>query len=97
MSRLSQNDLMLSILALDAYTRGERDKQALQHDESDLVIGNAIIDQQSHLNLPDDRDVPFSDTTVRPAAIEAGFGATSYSWNGQTVIAYRGTDFDFST
>ena len=97
MADLDHTDLMLSILALDAYTRGPDSRNAINWGNTNRAVGTAAIQEEAHEDLPDDRDVPLSDTSIKDAAIDAGFGATSYSWNGKTVIAYRGTDFDFST
>jgi len=70
-------DVFLSILALDAYNRGLGAGIAgLPAVSGSTKIGTATIQIQSS----------------SAAAAAAGFHAVSYSWNGQTVISYRGTD-----
>jgi ribosome modulation factor len=70
---------MLSILAMDAYNRGYDPGIAGLSDDVRTKIGNATIEARSS-------SLPGSDE------VSAGFYALSYTWNGQTVISYRGTD-----
>ena len=71
-------DLFLSILAMDSYNRGyDAGINGLSQD-SGTRIGNAFVS----LNADD----------VGGVARSAGFYALSYEWNGQTVISYRGTN-----
>ena len=81
-------DLMLAILSMDSYNRGygagladgihvdANGNDIDGLDEAGAQIGNATV-----LNIPLPR-----------GAVAAGFHAVAYSWNGQTVISYRGTD-----
>ena len=55
-------DLMLAVLAMDAY----------QTRTTDYKIGNAKVLQGSPSNSPN------------------GFAAVAYSYNGETIISYRG-------
>jgi hypothetical protein len=79
-------DLFLAILSMDAYNRGygagisdggENDPDGLGGIESH--IGGATIVNQSNVAANSD-------------AVNAGFYAIAYDWNGETVISYRGTD-----
>jgi hypothetical protein len=70
-------DLFLAILSMDAYNRGYN--AALGNPQTGLSgnqLGNATL-----LNI------------TLPVGFEsASFFAQAYTWNGQTVISYRGTD-----
>jgi hypothetical protein len=72
------NDLMLAILAMDSYNRGYGAGIDLgaNSDTAGTRIGTATVTK----NKGDE------------AAQSAGFYAIAYDWNGQKVIAYRGTD-----
>ena len=73
------NELFFSILSMDAYNRGYSPGiEGLGGENSQ--IGTAIIGKSSSQLLDSGADV------------SAGFYALSYTWNGQTVISYRGTD-----
>lgn len=78
------DSVMRAILAMDSYNRGFR--PGLDFREVSTVtgamtdLGNARI---THL----DTNV-FSEAALR----QSGFSATAYSWNGETIISYRGTD-----
>ena len=71
-------DLFLSILAMDSYNRGYGQRISVRLPDTGM-IGNAVIGQISDIrsNFP---------------AKNAGFFASAYSWNGETIISYRGTD-----
>ena len=76
--------LFLAILAMDAYNRGYNagivsNSQNLLGGVGGTQIGNAIIGSNSNILGPN-------------VDIAASFFAQSYSWNGKTVISYRGTD-----
>ncbi|ULJ76829.1 hypothetical protein MF410_00100 (plasmid) [Rhizobium sp. C104] len=81
----TDKNVMLALLALDAYSRGDN-PQVTDKDGNELSnrIGNAQVDKLS------------SDVLDGTASI-SGFSATSYKWTvggtTETVIAYRGTDF----
>lgn len=76
-------DVFLSLLALDSYNRGygqnvklDASDSSTQQDEKGRRIGNATI-------LRDAND-------PEGIAQAAGFYAIAYTWNGETVISYRG-------
>jgi fermentation-respiration switch protein FrsA (DUF1100 family) len=77
-------ELMLAILAMDSYNRGynagiKSPNAGPNEGLTGNMIGNASIESQSSSLL---------DSPSR----NASFFAISYSYNGQTVISYRGTD-----
>jgi Ca2+-binding RTX toxin-like protein len=72
------NELLLSILAMDAYNRGYDPGILLDANASGIGTATIRADSTSVLGF---------DVTSG-----AGFYALSYTWNGQTVISYRGTD-----
>lgn len=74
-------DLFLAILSMDSYNR--RYDQGIGGLPNSGSIGNAtfLTDAASVLGLQQ--------------AQSAGFYAIAYNWNGETVIAYRGTDNQF--
>lgn len=70
-------DLFLSILAMDSYNRGYNARL------NDLKI----VPGQTQLGL-----ATILDDKGNLAARNASFYAVAYSWNGEIVISYRGTD-----
>lgn len=74
------NDLFMAILAMDTYNRGYNPAISGLSDAAGTQIGNATLQSTSATKLP------------QGVAEDASFYAQSYTWNGQTVIAYRGTD-----
>ena len=70
------NDLMLSILAMDSYNRGYYPGVAGLSASAGTGIGLATI----------------LDSELPAGSVGVGFYALSYTWQGQTVIFYRGTD-----
>ncbi len=71
-------ELMLAILAMDSYSRGYN--QGISGlGGAGTSIGTAVLGTSSN-------------TAERSDAVAASFFAQSYTWNGQTVISYRGTD-----
>lgn len=75
------DNLMRAILAMDSYNRGyAQGLRITPQDISDVgqFIGTARIVAQD----------------ISPTARSAGFYASAYSWNGETIISYRGTDYD---
>jgi hypothetical protein len=66
-------DLFLSILAMDAYNQG--DGAGIRRLPAGGIGAATLVDKP----LPS-------------SAQQVGFFATVYSWNGKTVISYRGTD-----
>lgn len=70
-------DLFLAILALDSYNRGYNAGVSGLSDNLGTEIGSARISGRPN------------DPT---AAAAVGFYATAYTWNGETIISYRGTD-----
>jgi hypothetical protein len=82
---VTQSDLMLAILALDAYNRGDNPGMNFNRnsDAPGTLIGGATI-------LSDDDTDPAQAASFQAAS----FYAIAYTWNGQTIISYRGTRFD---
>ncbi len=72
-------ELMLAILSMDSYNRGYgAGIDGLGG--AGAQIGNATLSTDSTITLG------------LPTTSTAGFYAAAYSWNGKTVISYRGTD-----
>ncbi len=71
-------DLFLAILALDSYNRGYNAGVAGLSDAGSLGTATLTTDSTEKLGLG--------------ATQAAGFYATAYDWNGETIISYRGTD-----
>ncbi|WP_298309265.1 tandem-95 repeat protein, partial [uncultured Erythrobacter sp.] len=83
-----KREVFLSLLALDSYNRGygqnvELDARVRPANLGNINsrIGDALVASQSNI-------------TAGSVAREAGFYAIAYDWNGETVISYRGTNFD---
>ena len=76
------DDLYLAIFAMDAYNRGYRQGVTPIGNQ----LGTATLGVDSSILL--DQNNQRLDLTV-------DFFAQTYSWNGQTVISYRGTDSTF--
>ena len=74
------NELFLAILSMDSYNRGYGAGIEGLSQAPGTQIGTATIGGNAETDL------------LSGAAQSAGFYALSYSWNGQTVISYRGTD-----
>jgi hypothetical protein len=68
-------DLFLAVLAMDSYNEG----YGKGEDIGTLQIGNASVGLTTPSELSAGSD------------FNIGFSATSYSWGGETIIAYRGT------
>ncbi len=68
-------DLFLSILALDSYNRGYNSGVFGLSDAVGSELGTAKLVK----------------TPVTNPARDIGFYATAYTWNGETIISYRGT------
>ncbi len=77
------SDLFMAILAMDAYNRGYNEGLIVPGTQ----IGLASLGQNSLIltNI-------LADGTVVRLDQPASFFAQAYTWNGQTVISYRGTD-----
>ena len=71
-----------AILAMDSYNRGFGAGVSGLSQAAGTQIGIATVIRNS-----EDPD---------GAAQAAGFYAYAYSWNGETIISYRGTNLDFS-
>lgn len=87
------SNLMKAILSLDAYNRGYNagiifgnnpGNNDYSLDVANTQIGNATIITNSSL-LEDDNGNTNIDDNI-------GFYGIAYSYNGETIIAYRGTD-----
>ena len=80
MAKPTKDDVFLSVLSLDSYMRGAF--RAI--DDVSTTIGTASLQP----TLGEQLTNPF-----QLSARDVGFGASAYTWNGKTVISYRGTDF----
>jgi hypothetical protein len=69
-------DLFLSLLALDSYNRGYGAGININSGNAPIKLGTANFLDQSGTSAPADK----------------GFYGIAYSWNGEKVISYRGTD-----
>lgn len=100
---ISKTDFFYALLSLDSYNRhndrGNRKLSTLDNEELTKSIGDAIF-QESSDRLEND------DETVLLGSQGVGFSASYYTikndvegsqQDDQTLIAYRGTDFDFSS
>ncbi len=85
MSRPTQQDVLLAILAMDAYSRGARGTEKLMETSEDKLstsVGTATF-IRSNVDIPS-----------LSASLSSGFSASEYSLGGGSkVISYRGTDF----
>ena len=76
---------ILALLALDAYMRGKEN-------------GNGVLEAIENLSpIVGDRTVDKTSVEALPDSIKTGMVAVAYTNGADTVISYRGTDFDFST
>jgi hypothetical protein len=74
-------DVFRAILAMDSYNRGYSPGiNGLGGKDSKLGLATLGEDAETLLS--------------QGSAQAAGFYASAYSWNGQTVISYRGTNFE---
>lgn len=74
--------LFTAILAMDAYNRGYdpgMGQAGVGLGGLSSRIGNAVVGKSSNID-------------PRSAEVAASFYAQSYTWNGKTIISYRGTD-----
>ena len=79
-------EVFLSILAMDSYQRGYAPGiNGLDFQPNVTKIGNATILADS----------PRYQVTASGQSV--GFYASAYQWGTDTVISYRGTDFDINT
>ncbi|SNS98357.1 type I secretion C-terminal target domain (VC_A0849 subclass) [Sphingomonas laterariae] len=78
---MTSDILMNAILSLDAYNRGyDAGVQITEPDDiTPYKVGNATFLKQSSV-------------AESSEGVTAGFYAIAYSYNGETVISYRGTD-----
>ena len=74
--------VFLSILAMDSYQRGYA--AGIKGVEGDK-IGTATITRREDVGI---------DAPKYAAWQSTGFFAQSYTWGSETIISYRGTDFD---
>ena len=71
-------EVFLSILATDSYNRGYA--QGIKGLNGTSIGATTIIRQ--------------SNITAGSPEVTAGFFASAYQWGAETIISYRGTDFD---
>jgi hypothetical protein len=77
------SEVFRAILAMDSYNRGYGANVNIQ---ASLQIGLANIIQLESLGITESDIAGWQ---------SVGFYASAYSWNGETVISYRGTNPDF--
>lgn len=82
---MMNRDVFLSLLALDSYNRGYGQNvggllESGQIGTVNIVTRSSIFGEQS--------DAVFARWQA------AGFYAIAYEWQGETIISYRGTNFD---
>jgi Ca2+-binding RTX toxin-like protein len=82
---MMNRDTFLAVLAMDSYNRGYG--QGVLIKPGDSLAGQNEVGRQLG-----NATVMVQNITVQAQAI--GFYALAYSWNGETVISYRGTDFN---
>ena len=78
-------DLFLAILSMDSYNRGYGQNVLLK--TGDSTTGQS----EAGRNLGNAKILSFQ---IPLASAASGFYAIAYNWNGETVISYRGTNFD---
>jgi len=83
------DELMLAILAMDAYNRGYN--SGIVGLNGNAQTGLGLSGQIGSARIDANSDI-LKDADGNPLDQAASFFAISYSWNGQTVISYRGTD-----
>lgn len=85
MPTISKDDLFRAVLAMDVYHRNYNSGIKAEYFSSSTQIGTATIARNSE---------PLG--SIGGIDHESiGFFAQEYTWNGKTVIAYRGTDSGF--
>ena len=87
MPTISKDDLCRAVLAMDVYHRDYNAGIKPAYFASSTQIGTAMIGQNSK-NLALTGGVQHE---------SIGFFAQEYTWNGKTIIAYRGTDSGYRT
>lgn len=70
-------DVFRALLAMDAYNRGV--------DAGISISGDKLGTADIGINAS-------TDDAFKERALASGFSAQAYTWNGKTVIAYRGTN-----
>jgi hypothetical protein len=87
----TSKELFLAILSMDAYNRGYG--AGIGYAGADDGLGDAIGTRIGNAEI-----TYRASSDPNEDAVAAGFYALAYQWNGETVIAYRGTDnADWST
>lgn len=85
MPSISKDDLFRAILAMDVYHRNYNQGIKPEYFSSQAQIGTATIARNSS-----------NDGLIGGVDHKSiGFFAQEYTWNGKTIIAYRGTDSGF--
>jgi hypothetical protein len=79
---VTQQDVLLAILAMDAYSRHNDSIKRKLNYEKDAELSRSIGTAKWN----------FSSDEVIPASDSSGFSASSYNIGGTKVISYRGTD-----
>jgi hypothetical protein len=89
MSGVSKTDVLYALLALDSYNRNREDGlRTISENGAEISgqIGNTTFVDSSD-RVERDGNAPLEGSTA------SGFSASSYTLNGQNVLAFRGTDF----
>ena len=74
------NEVFLSLLALDSYNRGYGENVGGLAASGSIGSATIVTDALGELD--------------EQAVLNTGFYAIAYNWNGQKVISYRGTNFE---
>jgi hypothetical protein len=74
-----KKELMMAVLAMDAYNRGYDPGLVIDNNLQTRGVGSATFDRESDVNIG---------TLGRSES----FYAVSYTWNGEKIISFRGTD-----
>jgi hypothetical protein len=90
---IADKDVMLALLALDAYNRHDQQEQRKIGEIGGTQLSSTIGD----VTFVTSSDVEEATSPGLAGSKLAGFSASEYRWGADKVISYRGTDFDFGS